>query len=45
MSLPAVGALAPDFTGTLDDGTELRLSALRGHVVVLFFYPRDDTPG
>jgi peroxiredoxin Q/BCP len=45
MSIPAVGQLAPDFTATLDDGTTLSLSSLRGAPVVLFFYPRDDTPG
>ena len=37
--------LAPDFTLPRDGGTELSLSALRGKAVVLFFYPRDDTPG
>ena len=37
--------LAPDFTLPRDGGTELTLSALRGKAVVLFFYPRDDTPG
>jgi peroxiredoxin Q/BCP len=36
---------APDFTVKTDEGTELRLSALRGQVVVLYFYPKDDTPG
>jgi peroxiredoxin Q/BCP len=45
MSLPAVGNMAPDFTATLDDGGTLRLSSLRGHVVILFFYPQDDTSG
>lgn len=45
MSIPAVGAVAPDFTATIDDGSMLRLSSLRGHVVILFFYPKDDTPG
>jgi thioredoxin-dependent peroxiredoxin len=39
------GELAPDFELTTDAGTPLRLSALRGHPVVLYFYPRDDTPG
>ena len=36
---------APDFTLPQSDGTEVTLSALRGGPVVLFFYPRDDTPG
>jgi len=36
---------APDFTVKTDEGKELRLSALRGKPVVLYFYPKDDTPG
>ena len=36
---------APDFTLPQSDGTQVTLSALRGGPVVLFFYPRDDTPG
>ncbi len=40
-----VGDKAPDFTATLDDGSTLALSSLRGKPVVLFFYPKDDTPG
>ena len=45
MSYPAEGTLAPDFTLDTDAGTPLTLSALRGRPVVLFFYPKDDTPG
>ena len=45
MPLPREGEQAPDFTATTDAGERLRLSSLRGHVVVLFFYPKDDTPG
>jgi peroxiredoxin Q/BCP len=45
MTMPAEGATAPDFTATIDDGTTLTLSSLRGAPVVLFFYPKDDTPG
>ena len=41
----APGTLAPDFTLPTDDGTPLTLSSLRGRPVVLFFYPKDDTPG
>ena len=41
----AEGELAPDFTLTSDAGTAVRLSELRGKPVVLYFYPRDDTPG
>jgi len=36
---------APDFTLPADDGTKVTLSALRPAPVVLFFYPKDDTPG
>jgi thioredoxin-dependent peroxiredoxin len=39
------GKPAPDFTLTSDSGTGVRLSSLRGQPVVLYFYPRDDTPG
>ncbi|MEO8336963.1 MAG: thioredoxin-dependent thiol peroxidase [bacterium] len=45
MTIPAAGAMAPDFSATLDDGRTLELSSLRGSPVVLFFYPKDDTPG
>jgi peroxiredoxin Q/BCP len=37
------GAMAPDFELPRDGGGTLRLSALRGKRVVLFFYPKDDT--
>src|SRR5690606_5639588 len=36
---------APDFTLPADDGSEVTLSELRGRTVVLYFYPKDDTPG
>jgi hypothetical protein len=36
---------APDFTLEGDTGEEITLSSLRGRPVVLYFYPRDDTPG
>jgi len=41
----AEGKKAPAFTLTADDGSKVRLSALKGAPVVLYFYPRDDTPG
>lgn len=37
--------LAPDFTLQADDGELVTLSAFRGRKVVLYFYPKDDTPG
>jgi peroxiredoxin Q/BCP len=39
------GRPAPDFTLTSDEGAEVKLSSLRGSPVVLYFYPKDDTPG
>ena len=39
------GAIAPDFTLPRDGGDEISLSSLKGGPVVLYFYPRDDTPG
>ena len=39
------GDLAPDFTLPAADGTQVTLSDLRGKKVVLYFYPKDDTPG
>jgi peroxiredoxin Q/BCP len=39
------GTAAPDFELEADDGALVRLSDLRGRPVVLFFYPKDDTPG
>ncbi|MBN1242984.1 MAG: thioredoxin-dependent thiol peroxidase [Spirochaetales bacterium] len=39
------GEKAPDFSLADADGKTVRLSDFRGSVVVLYFYPRDDTPG
>ena len=36
---------APAFTLTADDGSKIRLSEMLGSPVVLYFYPKDDTPG
>jgi peroxiredoxin Q/BCP len=39
------GDLAPDFTLAADTGEDVTLSDFRGRKVVLYFYPRDNTPG
>ena len=39
------GDQAPDFTLSTDKGEKVQLSKLRDRPVVLFFYPKDDTPG
>ena len=39
------GNPAPDFTLTSDSGERVKLSDFRGKTVVLYFYPKDDTPG
>ena len=39
------GTVAPDFELLDDDGTPRRLSDFRGKPVLLYFYPKDDTPG
>ena len=39
------GDPAPDFTLSSDAGGDVTLSSLRGKKVVLYFYPKDDTPG
>jgi peroxiredoxin Q/BCP len=52
MTHPALepGALAPEFStlavgGRYGEGTPVTLSELRGRTVILYFYPKDDTPG
>lgn len=44
-STPLVGAEAPQFTLPSQDGTPLNLKDYRGKWVVLYFYPKDQTPG
>ena len=39
------GEKAPAFTLQADDGSKVKLSDLKGSPVVLYFYPKDDTPG
>ena len=45
MSTLQTGQPAPDFTCATDRGGEMTLSDLHGQYVVLYFYPKDDTPG
>ena len=40
-----IGQSAPLFSLKSDEGTEIELSELKGKNVVLYFYPKDDTPG
>ena len=42
---PLVGKPAPDFTAAAQDGTSVHLAALKGKPVVVYFYPKDETPG
>lgn len=42
---PEEGQLAPPFTLLAEDGSEVHSADLRGQKVVLYFYPRDNTPG
>src|SRR5213596_864224 len=39
------GTKAPTFSLTADDGSNVKLADLKGSPVVLYFYPKDDTPG
>jgi len=43
--MPQAGQPAPGFTSTDDAGRKISLSDFRKRWVVLFFYPKDDTPG
>jgi len=45
LPLLRVGDQAPDFTLQSDDGTSVSLKDFRGKIVVLYFYPKDFTPG
>lgn len=45
MTQLTVGDPAPHFTATTGDGRTISLSDFRGKRVVLYFYPKDDTPG
>jgi peroxiredoxin Q/BCP len=43
--MPKVGSVAPNFAAKDENGETVRLKDLRGQKVVLYFYPKDDTPG
>lgn len=45
MEMPEVGQAAPEFTAPTEAGTIVSLKDFRGKKVVLYFYPKDDTPG
>ncbi len=45
VSRPEIGKPAPDFRAPITSGKIVRLSDYRGRKVVLYFYPKDDTPG
>ena len=41
----SIGDLAPDFTLPDQNGESVKLASFRGKPVVVYFYPKDDTPG
>ena len=45
MTLPQVGSAAPEFSTVDDQSRPVSLSDFRVRLVVLFVYPKDDTPG
>ncbi|MBX7170382.1 MAG: thioredoxin-dependent thiol peroxidase [Pyrinomonadaceae bacterium] len=45
MNLLKEGDLAPEFVANDQNGNEIKLSDFRGSKIVLYFYPKDDTPG
>lgn len=45
MPSPNVGDMAPAFTALTDSGETITLEQFRGRKVILYFYPKDDTPG
>ena len=44
-TMPQAGKPAPLFTGETDSGTSVSLANFQGKWIVLYFYPKDDTPG
>ena len=45
MTAPKIGSKAPDFTAQDDADQQVSLADYKGRNVVLYFYPKDDTPG
>lgn len=45
MAIPQLGSKAPDFTLKDQDEKEYRISSYHGQWIILYFYPKDDTPG
>jgi thioredoxin-dependent peroxiredoxin len=45
MAIIKIGDLAPEFSGQNQKGEEISLSTFRGKKVILYFYPKDNTPG
>jgi len=45
MTKLTAGDAAPDFSGTLQDGSTVTLADYAGKKLIMFFYPKDDTPG
>ena len=45
MTTLQAGDKAPEFEATIQDGTQIKLSDYKGKRVVLYFYPKDNTPG
>jgi len=43
--IPKVGNAVPEFNGTLEDGSAISNTSLLGEKYILFFYPKDDSPG
>lgn len=43
--MPEIGKKAPSLNSVTNDGNELKLASLKGQWVVVYFYPKDSTPG
>lgn len=43
--MPEIGKKVPSLTGLTGEGSEVKLDSLRGRWIVVYFYPRDSTPG